>query len=152
MVSAAAIAAPRHRARSALTLRVWFVRVYVRVCVCARARVCVLPADAFANVENTHHLCDGAKVPQQCAARMVFNAGGDQEGGGTATVAALPGAVAAGEVAQATMDASFRRLMAARLRLGFHDPPAHNPWNFVKNDSTVVQSAAHVALARALGA
>jgi len=82
------------------------------------------------------------------AAAVGINAGCDQEGGRTDAVDALPAAVAAGTVTRATVATAFRRLMGVRIGLGMFDPPAAVPHNYVKSDTSVLMSPAHLALAR----
>lgn len=72
----------------------------------------------------------------------------DQEGGGDQAITALPQALADKLVTVERINTSFRRLFRARLRLGLHDPPIANPANLIKNDTTVLQSPEHLALAR----
>ncbi|MCC5043571.1 MULTISPECIES: glycoside hydrolase family 3 protein [Xanthomonas] len=62
------------------------------------------------------------------------------------TYAALPAAVRAGLIDEATIDRSLTRLMAARLRLGMFDPPAKVPW--AQTPASANQSPQHDALAR----
>ena len=80
------------------------------------------------------------------AAAIGINAGMDQEGGGTSAVEQLPAAVAAGATTAEAVAASFRRLFAARIRLGMLDPPTNVWYNTVPFD--VCASAPHIALAR----
>lgn len=48
----------------------------------------------------------------------------------------------------AAVDLAFRRLFRARIKLGMLDPPTLVPWNTLSNDSSVVESPEHIALAR----
>lgn len=102
--------------------------------------------DAWIFIDTTHNYqgCSDA----ECAASLGLNAGMDQEGGGSKAVLALPQALKDGRVTAARIATSFRRLFAARIRLGFHDPPADNPANLIANDTSVLQSADHLRLAR----
>lgn len=72
-------------------------------------------------------------------------------GGGTIAVSYLPQALADGKVTNATLSQAFGRLMRVRIQLGMLDPPTLVPWNTVANDTSVVVSAAHLALARQAG-
>ena len=80
------------------------------------------------------------------AAAIGINAGMDQEGGGTRAIGQLPAAVAAGATTAEAIATSFRRLFAARIRLGMLDPPTEVQYNTIPFD--VCASAPHIALAR----
>ncbi|MGH8028254.1 MAG: glycoside hydrolase family 3 C-terminal domain-containing protein, partial [Pseudoxanthomonas sp.] len=62
------------------------------------------------------------------------------------TYAALPGAVRAGLIDEAEIDAALRRLMLARFRLGMFDPPERVRWAQIPYSAN--QSPQHDALAR----
>ncbi|APO95704.1 glucan 1,4-alpha-glucosidase [Xanthomonas vesicatoria] len=62
------------------------------------------------------------------------------------TYAALPKAVRAGLIDEATIDTSLKRLMTTRMRLGMFDPPAKVAWAQIP--ASVNQSPQHDALAR----
>ncbi len=62
------------------------------------------------------------------------------------TYAALPAAVAAGLIDEATIDAALTRLFASRFRLGMFDPPEQVRWAQIPY--SVNQAPAHDALAR----
>ncbi|PPU67213.1 glucan 1,4-alpha-glucosidase [Xanthomonas pisi] len=62
------------------------------------------------------------------------------------TYAALPKAVRAGLIDEATIDTALKRLMTTRMRLGMFDPPAKVPWAQIPASSN--QSPQHDALAR----
>ncbi|MCL1532386.1 glycoside hydrolase family 3 protein [Xanthomonas nasturtii] len=62
------------------------------------------------------------------------------------TYAALPAAVRAGLIDEASIDTSLKRLMTTRMRLGMFDPPASVPWAQIPASAN--QSPQHDALAR----
>ncbi|NJC31970.1 beta-glucosidase [Xanthomonas arboricola] len=62
------------------------------------------------------------------------------------TYAALPAAVRAGLIDEASIDTALKRLMTSRMRLGMFDPPARVPWAQIP--AAVNQSPEHDALAR----
>lgn len=103
--------------------------------------------DAWAQIRDTHHYCD----TYECAAAAGINAGMDQEGGGTVAINALASAIAHGRTTEAAVNVAFRRLFFARIRLGMLDPPTMNAYNYITNGSGVVESAAHIRLARQAG-
>ncbi|MCD0277582.1 glycoside hydrolase family 3 C-terminal domain-containing protein [Xanthomonas melonis] len=80
----------------------------------------------------------------EAAAALGVRHGTDLDCGNT--YAALPAAVRAGLIDEATIDISLKRLMAARLRLGMFDPPSQVPW--AKIPASANQSPQHDALAR----
>eukprot|EP00030_Apusomonadida_sp_AF-17_P007579 a841981_43.p1 GENE.a841981_43~~a841981_43.p1 ORF type:complete len:887 (-),score=386.87 a841981_43:100-2733(-) len=100
--------------------------------------------DAAANVVLTHQYVSNFTA----AANVCWNAGLDQEGGGTLVIDALGDAVAQGLVSPATVATSFARLMTARLNLGLFDPPTAVAYNTLNNSTQFVVSAEHVALAK----
>jgi beta-glucosidase len=80
------------------------------------------------------------------AAAAGINAGMDQEGGGTKAIEQLGAAVAAGFTTKEHVATAFRRLFAARIKLGMLDPPTLVPYNNITFD--VLASGAHIELAR----
>ena len=60
----------------------------------------------------------------------------------------MQNAINLGLVNTSTVDSAFRRLFRTRIRLGMLDPPTLVPWNTLANDSSVVESPDHIALAR----
>ncbi len=76
-----------------------------------------------------------------------MNSGCDQEGGGDMN-ANLVQAVQQGLVKEETINMAFRRLFRIRIRLGMLDPPTSVGYNYLVNDTSVVQSPQHVQLAR----
>lgn len=89
--------------------------------------------DAAANLVWTHHYA--ANMTQ--AAAMAWNAGMDQEGGGTAVNTQLTKAVQANTIAPARITASFKRLFRNRLALGMFDAPDLYPDNLVPDPTTI---------------
>ncbi|WP_372392588.1 glycoside hydrolase family 3 C-terminal domain-containing protein [Xanthomonas sp. NCPPB 3582] len=80
----------------------------------------------------------------EAAAALGVKHGTDLDCGNT--YAALPKAVRAGLIDEATIDRSLTRLMTTRMRLGMFDPPAKVPWAQIP--ASVNQSLQHDALAR----
>lgn len=83
-----------------------------------------------------------ARDPQQAAAQAV-RAGTDVECG--SVYKQLPDAVKRGDVTEADIDRSLRRLLVARFELGDFDPDELNPWTKIPDE--VVASNEHKALA-----
>ena len=83
-----------------------------------------------------------ARDPQQAAAQAV-RAGSDVECG--SVYKQLPDAVKRGDVTEADIDRSLRRLLVARFELGDFDPDELNPWTKIPDE--VVASNEHKALA-----
>jgi beta-glucosidase len=81
--------------------------------------------DAWKNLVDTHHFA----ATYAEAAAIGINNGMDQEGGfgQYSPIDAMPDALAAGNVSEATIEQSFRRLMRVRMRLGMFDPPSMVP-------------------------
>eukprot|EP01094_Clydonella_sp_ATCC50884_P013034 TRINITY_DN2330_c2_g1_i5.p1 TRINITY_DN2330_c2_g1~~TRINITY_DN2330_c2_g1_i5.p1 ORF type:complete len:654 (+),score=198.47 TRINITY_DN2330_c2_g1_i5:97-1962(+) len=100
--------------------------------------------DAWANIKDTHYYCPN----YTCAAAVGINAGMDQEGGGTVAIEHLPDAMAEGLVEERTVTEAFKRLFAVRIALGMLDPPTLSEYNYIGNSSRVVESPAHIELAR----
>jgi beta-glucosidase len=69
-----------------------------------------------------------------------------QQGGGTKAIEQLAAAVKADLTTADTVATAFRRLFAARIKLGMLDPPDSVPYNNVSFD--VCASSPHIALAR----
>jgi len=99
--------------------------------------------DAVANILYTHHYVS----TELQATSLAMNSGCDQEGGGDMN-ANLVQAVQQGMVKESTINEAFRRLFRTRMRLGMLDPPTMVGYNYLVNDTTVVQSPQHVQLAR----
>ena len=100
--------------------------------------------DAVANIVNTHHYVQNYGQ----AAVLAWQAGMDQEGGGTAVIDTIPYAVQNGHLSKETVAASLARLLSSRVRLGLFDPPGQIPFNIIDDSSKYVQSPEHVKLAR----
>lgn len=81
--------------------------------------------DAWKNLVDTHKY---ASTYVEAAATGI-NSGMDQEGGfgHYSPIDAMPDALAAGTVSEATIEQSFRRMMRVRMRLGMFDPPSMVP-------------------------
>eukprot|EP00118_Oscarella_pearsei_P012727 m.95985 g.95985 ORF g.95985 m.95985 type:complete len:873 (+) comp36884_c0_seq1:58-2676(+) len=99
---------------------------------------------AWLMVHYTHQFCPNLT----CAATVGLKAGVDQEGGSKSVIARLPEALAAKDVTADDIATAFRRLFRVRFRLGMFDPPTLVPWNRLVDDSSNVESAAHIQLAR----
>eukprot|EP01087_Luapelamoeba_hula_P020330 TRINITY_DN6926_c0_g1_i1.p1 TRINITY_DN6926_c0_g1~~TRINITY_DN6926_c0_g1_i1.p1 ORF type:complete len:914 (-),score=97.58 TRINITY_DN6926_c0_g1_i1:66-2807(-) len=99
--------------------------------------------DAVANIFGTHHY---TKTMDEAVA-LAMNSGCDQEGGGDENVR-LNHLVPEHKVSIDQITESFRRLVMLRVRLGMFDPPTYVQYNYLTNNTSVVESPQHVALAR----
>eukprot|EP01087_Luapelamoeba_hula_P014948 TRINITY_DN4436_c1_g1_i1.p1 TRINITY_DN4436_c1_g1~~TRINITY_DN4436_c1_g1_i1.p1 ORF type:complete len:494 (+),score=58.07 TRINITY_DN4436_c1_g1_i1:1-1482(+) len=99
--------------------------------------------DAVANIYNTHHYT--STMAEGVA--LAMNSGCDQEGGGDVN-SMLNQLVPQGKVPKSKIAEAFRRLFRIRVRLGMFDPPTMVGYNYLVNDTTVVQSPQHTQLAR----
>lgn len=100
----------------------------------------VSDCDAVEDIFLHHQIVASAEQ----AAALAVKKGDDLNCGHT--YAALTNAVHQGLISEAELDASLRRLMFARFRLGMFDPPERVRWAQIPN--SVNQSPEHDALAR----